>query len=364
MSVYEAKWFSSAGDDVTLFVPVQDRSELDHILRKAGVRSLDDLEKYGGNFDIRPMFLSDPDFGGSFDAIVWQATRLGPDQEVWSRARQASRVVTTNSGKFVPDPLGPHIRMMHARFKGFDLLACALREDYQLLDGEPLIRELYPDRYCHVPRGADPDLLHPGGKSGGPPVIGVDMPNNDTGAGVHHYLPALEIVRKRYPDLRVLSVGRALALDWSERIGLRPYRDLCHDFYDQIWLYLVMDYRHSPAHLRNRMSELMPDRWGTRAIYEVQNIEAQMSGAPIIGHPDNIIEELVDPGRSWLAYDDYQDPEAIADVLLEAIESIDTYREAARSWAIANHSWEDCIASWRSAIVRLLDSGYQRPIGR
>lgn len=360
MSVYEATWLSRAGDTVDLYIPFSTADEHATFLRRAGAEALDNLDKFGGDYAIRPIYLDAPRFDGAYDALIWQSTSPDDWASLIAPARNSAQVITKSFPKFVAFPDHIRDRSVLEQLDAFDLVACALKEDYNALLGEQDLLSLYAHKLCYVPRGADPDLLNPLEKAHGPPVIGMDTPNVADPAAIAHYIPALEMLKKEYPELRVLSLGRSVPLPWAESLSFRPYPDLCRDFFNKVWFYLVIDYRHSGPHIQAPIHKLMPSEWGARAIYEVQNVEAQMSGAAIVGHPENVIQEIVSPGVSWLRYDDYGDSHAIAALLARGIENFAYHREGARRWALDHHNWCNSIRRWRDAISGLVDSGYRR----
>jgi glycosyltransferase involved in cell wall biosynthesis len=358
LSVFAAKWFAAAGDEVDLFIPMEDRAAYEAFLRRAGIVDLDELRKFGADFRIRPICLDEPRLPGQYDGLLWHVPRAINDSGLRTHARAACTVFTANTGKFVVTPVASNIDLLRDRFRAFDLVAFGLRQDVDLIDADPVARAEFAGRYCHAPRGAEPGMLR-ADRKGSAPVIGLDTPNTPDPRAIAHYRPALEIVRERYPDVEVLALGGGISLDWVTGLGNRPWPDACADFFERLWLYLVIDYRHSSTHL-GRMARLMPAEWGTRATYEFQNVEAQMAGAAVVAHPENVIEELFDPGVSWLRYEDYDDPEAIAQVMIEGIERHDFHRAGSREWAVSRFTWQDSIASWRQGIQGLVENGYRR----
>jgi tetratricopeptide (TPR) repeat protein len=203
-------------------------------------------------------------------------------------------------------------------------------------------------------------LLHPARKYGGRPTIGIDMPSRDAGvAAVQHYVDAIHLLRQRVPDLRVLTLGQALPGIDGESLPYDRFDRIYERFFNEIWILLTMNYARSPNHVLGDVQAMHPEGWKGRALYELQNVEAQMAGAALFGHPANLIDELMQPGSTGFTYPDYDDARDIADRLFDIILNYDTIRGNARRWAERNFSWPDCIKLWHEALESALrDSGH------
>jgi glycosyltransferase involved in cell wall biosynthesis len=359
LSLYEAIWFANMGDRVTLFLPFENRTQFAGFKVRHLLTSLDGLEKFGGNFAIEPVFLDDPKLP-SQDVYIWQSTKANEWDVLSKFARENSSVLTKNFPKAIPawpESLNKGVIMM---FRAYDYVALALREDLETLRGEPEFYDSVRHRVGYVPRGADPVLLHPGGKSGTRPVIGLDTPNTDDYRAIEHYHEPLNRLRARYPDLEVLSLGRPTGLSWSTTVRFGRFDRIYDAFFNRIWMYLTIDYGHSPQHIRARIQQLEPELWGRKAVYEVQNIEAQMSGAVLVGHPVNLIPELFEPDGTGILFSDFNDADEITSRLGGIIERYPAHRDRARAWALERHTWERCIGLWREGLAQLVLNGYRR----
>jgi glycosyltransferase involved in cell wall biosynthesis len=360
LSLYEALWFSRLGDEVTLFLPFKNHAWFQFFRIRHGILRLDGLEKLGGNFTIEPVFLNDPKLPTQ-DVYIWQSTNVGEWGKLAKLARSRCTVFTKNHPKSIPQrrPLTLNKAVVH-QFNAFDYIALALKEDLAAIEAESEFFQLVRHRVGYAPRGADPDLLNPSGKLSGPPVIGIDTPNRGADGGIEHYFWPLEQLRLRYPDLQVLSLGRPVGLRWSRRVRFGRFDTIYSKFFNRIWLYLTIDYGRSPQHIRGTIHRLDPKGWGRKAIYEVQNIEAQMSGAVLVGHKSNLIPELFAEGETAVLFPDFNNADDIANRMAQVIEHYSQYRDRTRAWAVANHSWEHCIRLWRNGLAELVMNGYRR----
>jgi hypothetical protein len=359
LSLYEAIWFANMGDEVTLFLPFENRAQLMEFRIRHGLRRLDRLEKFGGNFAIEPVFLEDPKLP-ELDVYVWQSIDAREWNVLAKLVRARCTALTKNFPKIIPQQPQTSENGVIMLFRAYDYLGLALEEDLAALKTEPEFYDSVRHRVGYVPRGADPVLLHPGRKFGSTPVIGVDTPNTDDFRAIEHYHEPLNRLRARYPDLEVLSLGRPTGLSWSTTVPFGRFDRIYDTFFNRIWMYLTIDYGFSPQHVGGRIHKLEPELWGRKAVYEVQNIEAQMSGAVLVGHPVNLIPELFELDRTGVLFPDFKDTDDITDRLATIIEEYPAYRDRARAWALQRHAWQHCIGIWRKGLAQLVLNGYRR----
>lgn len=355
MSIYEAKWFSLFGHEVELLLPFDDQEAFDKLRRQHKLDDLDALDRFGGSFAIRPVFAGADDFG-SYDVLIYQS--YFPDD--WTRFAKACRasatIFTKNFPKFVTGRGYRSESSVVGQFATFDLIACALREDVLELQADRAFHAAHRHQIAFVPRGADDLLLHPARKIGAAPAIGLDVPVGDDFRSVEHYVAAISILRERVPGLRVLTLGRQLPGLESEVVPFGRFDRIYDRFFNEIWAYLVINYAYSPAHIQATVQKLHPGGWQARAIYEVQNVEAQMSGAAVVGHASNLIPELFVPGVSGFTYPDFADTGDIADRIQTILSDFPAVSRGARAWAMGRYRWEDCIRLWETALLDRLDA--------
>lgn len=353
MSLFEAKHFTLLQNDVDLLIPFESEEQYAKLLSSTRIRSLDDLPKFNAGFRIVPVFAGGA-FPGHYDAIIYQSYDVRDWERYTKAIRRSCTILTKNFPKFVPGTANAWHPSVENQFKAFDLVACSLLSDVQELQGDPKFWQTYGGKLVYVPRGADPAMLHPGRKVGGRPTIGIEAPPGGSFDAVAHYAPALRILRERIPELRVLALGSPIPEISDEVVPFARFDRVYERFFNEVWILLIMNYGLSSAHVRATVQSLHPDGWTARAIYEVQNVEAQMAGAALFGHPANLIDELLDPGSSGFYYMDYQDPADIAARLQEIIANYPAIRSKARHWARCNFTWHDCIRRWNDAIKAAL----------
>jgi tetratricopeptide (TPR) repeat protein len=351
MSLFEAKHFAILQNEVELLIPFQSEAELNELLAANHIASLNDLPKFDSHFEIVPVFAGAAVARDRYDAIIYQSYDAGDWTNFHGALRRHCNVLTKNFPKFVPGSANAWHPSVEHQFRAFDVVACALRSDIEELQGNPQFWRRYGHKVAYVPRGADPVLLHPARKSGGPPTIGIDMPARDAGIdAVQHYAEAIRLVRQRIPALRVITLGHALPGIIGECVPLGRFDRIYDRFFNEIWVLLTMNYALSQPHVRASVQAMHPDGWKGRALYELQNVEAQMAGAALFGHPTNLIDELMQPDKTGFYYPDYADAPDIAERLYSIICNYDTIRDNARRWAMSRFSWPDCISLWNDAL--------------
>jgi hypothetical protein len=352
MSLFEAIEFSRLGYDTELLLPFEDHQSYAEFLKKNGISSLDDLSRFGGRFSITPVFPDGENFR-QCDVLVYQSYT---DQD-WARfselCRKHARVMTKSFPKFVASPdLDHHVQN---QFRFFDVLACALREDCAILSSVQGLRDAYPDSFAYVPRGASPELLHAGYKASLPPTIGVDAPNKPVIEPLQHYVGPIKRLRRDYPELQVISIGREVRELDSSKVPYGRFDRLYEQFFNKIHVYCTINYGLSPDHTRASVQQIAPG-WAAKAIYEVQNIEAQMSGAILVGHRDNLIPELYIPGITGLNFSSFSDEENIYRTLKAALQNWQGMVANLRRFSEDNFSWSHCVKLWSDAIQRRYSS--------
>ncbi|MFO1151916.1 MAG: hypothetical protein U1E62_26355 [Alsobacter sp.] len=354
MSLYEAKYFSLFGHEVDLLIPFQDREALRAFLQKAGVSELDELDKFGGSFSIRPLFLGDG-LPTRYDVCIYQSYDVNDWENYIRILRSGSRMMTKNFPKFVTGPGYASDQNVLNQFKAFDLVACALNDDIDELKANPAIFDTIAHKLAYVPRGADDTILTNAGKSPDRPRIGIDTPNSTDIRAISHYFDPIQRVKAKYPDLEVLLIGSTVTVDGYRNVPFGRFDNTYRNFFNQISCYLTVNYAFSAPHTRSAVQQQHPADWRNRAIYEVQNIEAQMSGAPLVGHPSNLIAELYDRDVSGFEFDDFSNAEQIEGILTHILDNQSAVSAATRAFALSNFRWEDCIRRWEVAIVASLN---------
>jgi glycosyltransferase involved in cell wall biosynthesis len=351
MSFFESIHLSRLGHDVDLLIPFSTADELTAFLTRHNIEALDDLAKYNGHFSIHPLLIGSQT-PRHYDVIINQS--YDPEDTVnWFNILRANcTILTKNFPKFVPSSYLVWHETVVSVMKTFDVVACALQDDVADMRSDPEFWAAYGKKVAYVPRGAEPSLLHPARKPGTRPTIGLEIPflREDQNA-IQHYVEPLRRLKSLLPDLRILTLGAYPHPDIeSEHIFYGQFDKIYEHFFNEIWLYLIMDYRKSSVHVSAPVQKLHPLDWSARAIYEVQNIEAQMAGSVIIGHPDNIIDELVALGSSCLLYNDYDDAEEITSLLRGAIANFPMMSIESRKWAVSNFTWSNCMKKWATAL--------------
>ena len=343
MSLFEAIEFSRLGYETELLLPFTTRDDFRAFLEKHKLVDLNDLPRFGGHFSISPVFSDGSNFP-SCDILVYQSYSADDWAQFNELCRNHSKLITKNFPKFVANPT-PDSSVLH-QLAYFDLVACALNEDYQLLSSVPHISSEYRHSFAYVPRGASPEMLHPGYKFGLPPTIGLDVPNNNTIDALQQYIYPIQRLRVDYPDLSVITIGREVKELGSLMVPFGRFDRIYEDFFNKIHLYCAINYEFSPSHLQASVQK-NAEGWGKKAIYEVQNIEAQMSGAVLVGHRDNLIPELYIPGVTGVNYSEEAD---IYRTMKQALNQWHFMVGGIRRFATDQFRWSHCIKLWSDAI--------------
>lgn len=354
MSLYEAMWFSNFGHSVELLLPFHEQEMLQKLLSKHDLRSLDDLDRVGGDFAIRAVMAGEPVLG-NFDVVIYQSYDAADWRAFAESCRRSAKILTKNFPKFVSGRGYEHDPSVVNQFKAFDFIACALQDDINDLMTCQRFYDQHKHQVAYVGRGADDVLLHPARKIGRNPVIGIDVPVGDDFRAVDQYRKALTVLRKRGMHPTVLTLGREIPDLGATRVPFARFDRIYDLFFNEIWIYCVINYAYSPAHVSAPVQQSHPRGWGARAVFEVQNVEAQMSGAALFGHQSNVIQELFDPGASGFLYPEFDDPEDIADRIEHIADHYEAIRTRSRQWALAHFRWSDCIRRWEQGLLKLLN---------
>lgn len=349
MSLFEAIEFSRLGYNTSIYIPFYDDISYASFLDQHKLKSLDELDRFGGNFDIVPVFPDGRNFENA-DVIVYQSYNP-KDWELFRHlCRSRTTLLTKNFPKFVPSVSALADDHVAGQFNQFDLVACALYEDYVLFQSDTKFVSQHGTSVAYVPRGACPVLLHPGYKRSLPPTIGLDVPNQPDPRALAHYEAAIARLRMEIPELRILSVGRDISECQSTRIPFGRFDRIYEDFFNMCHIYCTINYEFSPDHLKARVQTENRD-WGKKAIYELQNVEAQMSGCAIVGHRSNIIDELYIPGETGFNFPNFDDAGSVYRLLRSLLEDRNDISRRARRFAVGKFTWTECITRWHNAII-------------
>lgn len=357
LSLFESIYFSKFGHEVTLYLAFKDSKQLNKLLRSIRLETLSQLSRFGGNFSIEPIFLEDPPDFPSSDLFIWQSTSYEEWKSFHKSVIQSTKLFSQNFPKtvpFYPITLSNGILNQLAQF---DLTTFALKEDYLAIQGHFDFWKKNGHKFCYVPRGADPNFLHANCKSSFP-TIAIDTPNVTDDIGIKHFFNPISRLQKEIPELKIISLGRKIGLPGAEEFKFHPFDQLYSKFLNPAWIYCVVDYSQSPPHIQGSIHDL--DRsWDSKAIYEVQTVEAQMAGCIIAGYRRNIIPELVQDETSLL-FQNKVSEEEIYQSLKNSIDRFKDISKKTRNWAVHNFSWETCIKDWESASLNLIENGYNR----
>ena len=358
MSLFEALGFSKLGYEVTLAIPFGGKDQYQKLIEDNSISNLNDLNKFGGKFNIVPIFPDGENFENC-DVLVYQSYFQKDFELFWDLCCKKSRFRTKNFPKFVTNPYALRENHIIGQFSQFDLVACALQEDVDILNSDTDFGKQFKDCYAYVPRGASPDLLHPGFKHGMPPSIGLDTPNGQDINAIKHYFEPLARLKDDFPDLRIFSMGKKINEIDSIAVPFGRFDRIYDDFFNRVHAYLTINYEFSPTHLAARVQKDLPS-WRHKAIYEVQNIEAQMSGAILVGHRNNLIAELYDVGRSGFNFHSFENEDEIYKLLKYILNERHTLSRLARDFAMRNFQWDRAIKKWSDAIQLRMNSYNQK----
>lgn len=358
MSFYECMYLGHAGHDVRLVTPFRDEKDLETSKKRRGIPDINLFER-SLPFEIHPIILSEEVKLRSTDAAIWQITNAARGTNLLQLSREHCRVFSKNYPKYIPGKPIPLPIYVKAQFECFDLVTTSLKEDYHAIWQYRKFALKNQHKFAYVPRGADSELLHDAAKSSSP-VIAIDTPNARDHVGIEHLFEPIRRLKERYSDLKVINLGGPdLPLDFAET--LRPpmqHDELCQKFFNPAWIYCVVDYSQSPPHIKGEIHSI--DRtWDSKAIFEVQTVEAQMAGCIIAGYKKNIIPELVNYDFS-VVWNDFESEDEITESLYFAMRNREKLGFHTRDWAKRKFEWKDSITSWEYALRNLVENGYDR----
>lgn len=341
MSLNEALGFEAHGCEVTLYLPHLEGRDPHAWLRRAGLRSFDDLPRYGGQFDVKPVSgLADLK---PADVLIWQ-TYNALDLPLLAELRRPSMLRTKNVPRAFTGMPGRDAARVSGFTKDFDLIALSLRAD------EHILREHFPDQkrqFRYVPRGFIADWLDGNGRAKRP-TIGLDLAKSaDTARARRHITTLGQQLRGRWPDLRFLSVREEVDTLGSEGVPTLPLRDYYDRFLNRLWLYMPIDFEHS-EHVKGLVRT--PD--GRRmflGLYENEVVEAQLAGALVLARRDDIPRELLMlPAVSQV--DSYDDEDALLAAASAHLENFAERSRISRERARARHNHVEMARAWLAAL--------------
>jgi hypothetical protein len=346
MSITEALGFEAVGCNVTLFLPHSSVHDPKGLAITKGVGSLDNLSRFGGNFEIR--ILDDSSKLSQYDIIVWQTYR--PEEHFILESLKSTSAIRTKipprlfTGEVVADR-----RKALGMLEHFDFVATSLMAD------ERIVQECLPDlvdRFKYVPRGFNRDWLS-GSERDSIPTIGLDraVKADDQGrlASAHIVKTGLAL-KKYFPNTRFLSLRSSIPELGSERIPVLPFREFYSRFIGRLWIYMPIDFDHS-VHVKGRKV----DSRGQKVyigLYENQIVEVQLSGGLVLARRDDIAAELIAlPDVSLV--DSYDDTEELLRRALDHISNFAFRSTVTQAWATGRHDHIAMATKW----LRLLPSG-------
>lgn len=339
MSLNEALGFEAHGCKVTLYLPVSADHDPHALLARSGVASFDELPRYGGQFDVRPI-RSARDVQGA-DVLVWQTYRAS-EQEMLPQFTGMSLLRTKNPPRVFARTPDRDRRRAKGITDHLDLVALSLRADLRV------VREVAPElagRFHHVPRGFNVDWLT-GAQRGDTPVLGMDRAVKTEDAGERarrHIMATIRQLRGEYPDLHVLTLRERLDEIGSEQIPHLPLLDYYAAFMNRLWLYLPIDFEHS-VHVKG-LHTLPNGRRLFTGLYENQIVEAQVAGALVIVRRGDIPRELLMLPEESIV-EDYEDIDSIAAKARAHIESFAERSARSQRLARKKHNHVEMARAW------------------
>jgi hypothetical protein len=342
MSLNEALGFEAHGCAVTLYLPHTAGRNPRMALRRAGYRSFDDLPRFGGQFDVKPLA------GGTdldpADVLIWQ-TYNAADTPLLPELRRPSMLRTRNVPRAFTGEPARDVKRLAAFSENFDLVALSLRADQQI------VREHFPEhkrRFRYVPRGFIADWLDGNGR-GAAPAIGLDQAKGpDTVERARRHITTLgQQLRDRWPDLRFLSVREEVDALGSEGVPTLPLRDYYDRFLNRLWLYMPIDFEHS-VHVKG-LARTPDGRRMFLGLYENEVVEAQLAGALVLARRDDVPRELLMlPNESQV--DSYDDEAALLAAATAHFENFTERSRLSRERARARHSHLEMARVWLAAL--------------
>ncbi|OWK30755.1 hypothetical protein [Sphingomonas mucosissima] len=341
MSLNEALGFEAHGCDVTLYLPHTEGRNPHAWLRRAGYRTFDDLPRFGGQFDVKPLAgVADLE---PADVLIWQSYNAR-DLPLLPELRRPSMIRTKNVPRaFTGEPGRDSVRVA-SFLKEFDLVTLSLRADQQI------VRAHFPEqkrRLRYVPRGFIAEWLNGNGR-GEVPAIGLDLAKSaDTGRARRHITKLGQQLRDQWPDLRFLSVREEVDTLGSEGVPTLPLRDYYDRFLNRLWLYMPIDFEHS-EHVKG-LARTPDGRRMFLGLYENEVVEAQLAGALVLARRDDIPSELLMlPAVSQV--ESYDDEEALLAAATAHLENFAERSQLSQERARARHNHIEMARAWLAAL--------------
>lgn len=342
MALNQIAAFSKNGAQVTLYLPATEFDTFDARMEKTGHASLDDLDRFGFDFDIVPIDRADQ-FGSDLDVLIWQSYER-QHEVLWPRRREFA--VTKSFPRFAASTSAHFRRKGIGHLKKFDALGFALTVDVELM------QTMFPgetNKFAHVPRGFSPKWLRMP-KPEHPSIAcdaAVKAPDGGR-AAVAHMLALFNVLRERGDAFSILATRQAARILGADtHIPGMPMLDFYKRFIGPSWVYMPCDFQHS-VHNNN----VYQDDQGNKVfvgLYENQIVEAQMAGSIPIYQRGHIDPEIVfDP--EICALDDYADTDALVERWDAIIENHAALSQRARDFAEQKHSTDAMYRAWSALL--------------
>ena len=268
VSVYLAKWLKRFNPTREVTIYCDYRVTFEGIFRKYGNYGV----VLGSKIETNPDIIICVDHPGYYIATypIDEIRQANPDSVIIILVPQLGHYIIGNDRETWVD-----------FFKKFDGIGTALYWDYLWVERN------FEAFLGYCPRGADPVILLPELKTM-VPSIAIDMGWSDEHASVEELLGAIDILRKKWMDLRVYTMyPYPQTTDWGRQ---GTFEEIYKNFFSPAWIYCSsypsMDVNSKDPDPRDGQKHRhMPT-------YNLPVVEAQMAGCSVFAVRGSIQEEL------------------------------------------------------------------------
>lgn len=331
MSLLWARGLSDAGEKVTLYLPVSEAHDPSKLLSDKKVTSLDNLSRFGSNFNIEILDSVDL-LHNNTDAVIWQSYRAQEDS-ILKCLKSKGHFMVKNPPRIFSGDSSKDKKKAAGLASQFDLVAASLNSD---LD-EGIEFDSINDKLAFVPRGFDTKHLIPDKSIR--PTIGFDkaVKAHEYGAKpIEHILASGSKLLSQYPELEYLSLRDNVKELKSTRVPALGYPDFYNHFINRLWLYMPIDFDYS-VHVKGKVSD---SENGHRyvGLYENQVIETQLAGGLVLSRKGDIPDELM-MDKDLFFIEDYKNVNAIVQRVSYMLENFQSISTRIRKKALTKHDF-------------------------
>jgi hypothetical protein len=343
MSLNWLKGLYKLGCKVTLYIPDLEHHKVAELLKVKGVSNLDELSRYGIEFDIK-IANSSSDIDSNIDAVIWQSYRPQEDF-IRKEIRNTGIFIAKNPPGIMSGDIEKDSRKVKGLSNQYDLIGTSLKSDFDLI---VVNHNELSENFSYIPRGFDTDLLKSNKTQF--PTIGFDKAVKAHEFGtkpIDHILKSNVKLKQSIDNIGYLSLRDKVEELNSIHVPNLPFDEFYKRFINKIWIYMPINFDYSVHAKGKYINGNGKHRY--IGLYENQIIETQLAGGLVLARESDIPSELIFlKNESQFSAD--SSPDEIAAKLLNHIENFTERSQATQEAFKVKHSYMNSCELFLKAI--------------